>query len=287
MMATNTLDARVKSIHVQKYCQVFGNKDFFVEAYPIEKRSDFQEALHMFVRDYGASDLMQYDGAPEQVRPHTKLQANMRKYDIKGHTTDTKRSNQNPVEGVIRELRKKWYREMFHTYSPRGLWCYGYPYVAKIMHLTASTSGKLQGRTPLELIIGETPDISQYLYFGCYDRVWYKKDAGIGETKLGQFLGPSHKVGSLISYWVFPKSVIPISRTTAQCVTHLETQIYANKNASNTMIQLSMRGSMRYTHKNLSQHRAVTSRQWKCGNTLPMAMRIFRTNLPKCLITLM
>ena len=109
---------------------------------------------------------MQYGGAPEQVRPHTKFQANMRKYYIKGHTTKTKRSNQNPVKGVIRELRKKWYREMFHTYSSRVLLCYGYPYVEKIMQLTASTSGKLQGRIPLELLTGKTPDISEYLDFG-------------------------------------------------------------------------------------------------------------------------
>ena len=101
MMATNTLDARVKSIHSQQYCQVFENKDFFVEAYPIEKRSDYHKALYRFVRDYKALDVMQYDGAPEHVRPHTKFQANMRKYDIKGHTTETKKLNQNPVEGVI------------------------------------------------------------------------------------------------------------------------------------------------------------------------------------------
>ena len=119
MMATYTLDAQVKSIHGKQYCQVFGNKDFFVEAYLIDKRSDCHESLERFVRDYGASDVMKYDGAPEQVGPHTKFQANMRKYDIKGHTTETKISKQNPVEGVIRELRKKWYREMFLTYSPR------------------------------------------------------------------------------------------------------------------------------------------------------------------------
>ena len=65
MMATDTLDAQVKSIHGQQYCQVFGNKDFFVEAHPIEKRSDCHEALDRFVRDYRASDVMQYDGAPE------------------------------------------------------------------------------------------------------------------------------------------------------------------------------------------------------------------------------
>ena len=107
MMATETLDARVKYIHGQQYCQVFGNRDLFVEAYPIEKRSDCQKSLDRFVRDYRASDVMQYDGATEQVGPHTMFQANMRKYNIKGHTTDSKRSNQNPVEGVIRELRKK------------------------------------------------------------------------------------------------------------------------------------------------------------------------------------
>ena len=55
----------------------------------------------MFVRDYGALDVMKYDGETEQVGPHTKFQANMRKYDIKGPTTETKRSNQIPVEGVI------------------------------------------------------------------------------------------------------------------------------------------------------------------------------------------
>ena len=53
-MATENLDARVKSIHGQQYCQVFGNKDFFVEAYPIEKRSDLHETLYRLGRDYRA-----------------------------------------------------------------------------------------------------------------------------------------------------------------------------------------------------------------------------------------
>ena len=83
----------------------------------------------------------------------------MRKYGIKVHNTETKISNQNPAKGVIQELRKKWYCEMFHTYIPRRLWCYGYPFVENIMQITASTAGKLQDQTPLELLTGETPDI--------------------------------------------------------------------------------------------------------------------------------
>ena len=101
MMATDTLDARVKSIHGQQYYEVTGTKDFFVEAYPIEKRSDCHKALDRFVRDYRALDAMQYEGALEQFGTHTKFQANMRKYGIKSHISETKISNQNPAEGVI------------------------------------------------------------------------------------------------------------------------------------------------------------------------------------------
>ena len=85
----------------------------------------------------------------------------MRKYDIKGHVTETKRSYQNAVEGYIRELLWRWYRTMFRTYCPRDLWSYGIPYVAKIMKITASFVADLHGRTPLEALTGETPYIYQ------------------------------------------------------------------------------------------------------------------------------
>ena len=57
---------------------------------------------------------------------------------------------------------------MFSTYLPRAMWSYGIPYVPKIIQITASFSAYLKGRTPLEALTGETPDISQYLYFGFY-----------------------------------------------------------------------------------------------------------------------
>ena len=60
-----------------------------------------------------APDSMIYYGAQEQVGPGTKFQASLRKYGIHGHTSERERSNQNPAEGVIRELRKKLYQENF------------------------------------------------------------------------------------------------------------------------------------------------------------------------------
>jgi hypothetical protein len=97
------------------------------------------------------------------------------------------------------------------------------------MRLTASYAGQLQGRTPLEAITGETPDISEYLDFGFYDLVWFKENAGLGETQLGRFLDVDHAVGSLMSYKILPRSGIPVSRTTVQRVTKLEKSTEANK----------------------------------------------------------
>ena len=148
----------------------------------------------------------------------------MRKYIIKGHVTETNRSNQNSVEGCIQELRWRWYRTMFRTYCQGALWSYGIPYVSKIMQITVSFEAYLQGSTSLEALTGDTPDISQYLDFGFYNRVWFKEHAGLGETKLGRFLGVSHQMGSLMSYWVLPASGILMSIPTVQRITNLESQ---------------------------------------------------------------
>ena len=85
-------------------------------------KSDYHEALGKIVKYYGAQDSMKYYGAQEQVRPGTQFQANLRKYVIHGHTSERKISNQKPEEGVIREMWKKLYREMFRAYCTRQLW---------------------------------------------------------------------------------------------------------------------------------------------------------------------
>ena len=140
-IATDTMDARIQSIHGERYCQIFGSKEFFVEAYPIETKGDCHTALDTFIRQYGAMDLLTFDGSKEQGGRKSKFQATIKKYGILQKVTEPGRSNQNPAEGVIRELRKNWYRTIFKTNCPRRLWNYGIPHVAKTMQLTASYSG--------------------------------------------------------------------------------------------------------------------------------------------------
>ena len=101
--------------------------------------------------------------------------------------------------------------------------------MSKIMQLTSRHAERLQGKNLLELMTGETPYISDFLDFVWYDRVWFKEDAGLGETQIISFLGPLHKVVSLIVYWILPASGIPVLRKTVQCVTYLETCDDASK----------------------------------------------------------
>jgi hypothetical protein len=42
-------------------------------------------------------------------------------------------------------------------------------------------------------------DISEYLDFGFYDRIWFLENAGLGERKLGYWLGVSYRIGSLMA----------------------------------------------------------------------------------------
>ena len=66
-MSTDAMDARCQLIHNEKYCQVFSNKQLFVEAYSIKKKSDCHLGLDKFVKEYGAPDKMTYNGAQEQI----------------------------------------------------------------------------------------------------------------------------------------------------------------------------------------------------------------------------
>ena len=71
---------------------------------------------------------------------------------------------------------------------------------------------------------GKSVAISERLAFSFYDYVWYKENAGLGETKLGRWLGVSLKAGTLMSVWVLTSGCQVLSRTTVQRVTNLELQ---------------------------------------------------------------
>ena len=63
------------------------------------------------------------------------------------------------------------------------------------------------------MVMGETPYISEYIYFGFYDWVTYRSNAGLGKLSIGRWMGVYHKVVQLVSY-----CILTVSETFISCV---------------------------------------------------------------------
>ena len=81
-MYTDTIDARVTSIHGNRYGQVFATKYYFVNVYPIKKKIHCGDGLSEFITDYGVPLKMTFDGSKEQTLIGTYFLKKIRKYDI-------------------------------------------------------------------------------------------------------------------------------------------------------------------------------------------------------------
>ena len=87
------------------------------------------------------------------------------------------------------------------------------------MQRTPKQEDELRETCPLQDVIGETPNISEYLEFGFYDHLSYKENYGLEMTDIVRWLRVSQKVGKLMSYWIMNQKGMVISRMTVQRIT--------------------------------------------------------------------
>ena len=226
-MASDTLIGPTKSIRGNVATQIYSHKCGFHKGYHMSQLNGecTGNSLKDFIHEFGAPNRLTFDGYSSQVGRHTLFQKTIRRYDINPHVSAPYRANENPAEGAIREIKKAYYRIREKTNIPEQLWDYALDYVLETSAVTTNSSRYSKGRTPLETITGETPDISEYMDFGLYDWVIHRTNAGLGTPELGRWLGVSHRVGKAMSYWILPVSGIPVSCVTVQRLTTLQKQM--------------------------------------------------------------
>ena len=91
----------------------------------MDTKSKAGDALKVFCREYGVHYDLTFDGSKKQCNKDTTFVKQIRKCGIKYHINEPKVHNQNPVEGVIREIRRKWFRTMVRKRVSCKLWDYG------------------------------------------------------------------------------------------------------------------------------------------------------------------
>ena len=86
----------------------------------MERKANAGLALRQFIRDYGVPEQLTSDGAAEQTGAKTEFIKNVRKYGIDHHVSEPHRPQQNRAESVIREVKRRWYRQMTRRKYPSG-----------------------------------------------------------------------------------------------------------------------------------------------------------------------
>lgn len=214
---TDTMFSKYKGLNGGTCLQVVTNGRY-VHPDPMERKAGAGDAMKRFGNVVGIPESLVYDGAKEQNGKNTEFDRWVRKNHIDTRNTEPYSSFQNKAELGIREIRRRWRRLRRRKGCSHRLWEYGIPYLSELACYTWRPD---TGRTPYEEVTGETPDISAIADFEFYDWVWYW-DGVEGEAKIGRWLGPSHGIGSGMTYWILPISCEPISRGTVQHMTKEE-----------------------------------------------------------------
>ena len=131
--------------------------------YPCALRLEAGDTLKKFADDHGIPDRLRADLAPEITGKHKEFQAQVKRQKINLTFSEKGRSNQNyAAEAEIGHLKRRFCQKMVSKRVPKRVWDYGLVNQAGIM---SRISRGDTGRTGVEEVTGQTPDISEWLDF--------------------------------------------------------------------------------------------------------------------------
>jgi hypothetical protein len=219
----DTLFSKVKSLNGMVCAQLVTNGSF-TRVYPMESKSshNIAQALTEFIDDVGIPGTLICDLATEQTGKNTEVLKFIRRNQIRLLPAEKGRgtTQNHQAETEIREIKTRWRIRMRENQVPSRLWDYGVVYISEIQSLLARRSDQQPG---IEKVLGQTVDISEWLDFYFYDRVWYwddlKTDMNNEQTLIGRWLGIAHRIGSDMTYWILTNAGHVIARSTVQHIT--------------------------------------------------------------------
>jgi hypothetical protein len=216
---SDTFFSDCKSTRNNTMAQLFVNDIKFMRIIPMKRKSEAANALIELIQDIGIPASLHCDGAMELQ--YGKWKEICQEYGIRQSSTEPYSPWQNRAEINIREAKKSIRRLMQRSKTPLPLWDYCATYVAEIISLTSNDIYALHGRTPYEVVTGNTPDITEYVEFRWYEPIYYYDEANFPSPKLhlARWLGVAHRVGQALCYWMITKSGKVIARTTIRALT--------------------------------------------------------------------
>ena len=202
-ISTDPLFANVVAFGGEIGAQVFwGKMSHMINVYGIRRESDFPRVYQEFIRDQGIPHTLLRDNAKTQ---HSEKVRDIHlRYNIKDAFSEPMNQWQNLVESqAIKYLKQATRILLDRTGAPEYLWLLAMCYLAEIHNLCASES--LGWKTPKTVRFGRTFDISAYLEYQFYERVYYLEfESTFPESRelAGYWVGVAENVGDALTYYI-------------------------------------------------------------------------------------
>jgi hypothetical protein len=152
------------------------------------------------IRKYGAMDRLICDNTKAQIS--SRVKDILRTFYIKDWQSEPYKGNQNFAERGWRDTKAKVNNLLNTAGTPGNAWLLALGYICFVQNHTAVKS--LGNRTPIEWLLGYTPDITVLLQFQLWEPVYYAKyDAKFpadSTESLGQFVGIAESVGHAMTF---------------------------------------------------------------------------------------
>ena len=152
-------------------------------------------ALRAFARQVGIPNELHFDIAADQMGPHINFQRAIREFRFEWINSEPCSPWQNCADNLIGIIKGKWKLRTVRRRTPKNYWSFGLVWEADIYSHTSYKGGT----TGMELITGDTIDISECTDFGYCDLCQYWDKHKLEENpRIGRWLGASHRLGSVL-----------------------------------------------------------------------------------------
>ncbi len=153
---SDTVDGREKLKDGNQYAQNFANEAYYATIYPMDTKGKAGEALRTFGQEFGVPPQLIVDGLMEQTGKNTEFMGQVQVHDINLKIAEPGLHNQSPAEGIVLDVRRRWYGTMFKKCVPKIFWDYGMQLACKTMLRTYIRGHRIDGCVPLQAVTGET-----------------------------------------------------------------------------------------------------------------------------------
>jgi hypothetical protein len=177
-------------------------------------KSDAYDKLDLYCSTIGIPKPIITDNAGEETGQDWERVR--KKHLIQQRLTEPYFPWQNKAEREIQELKKHYRRLMHRNRCPEVFWENGISFTAQICERMSRDI--CEGQSPLELLTGDTPDISKYLDFDFYSWVkFHDLHHGKGsENELGRWLGVATNTGQAMCHYVLKSNGKVLTQSTVR-----------------------------------------------------------------------